>query len=201
MKIEKITLHKKTNPNVFAVISDDGREYVLHSDVIVKHGLHTGAEVSDDVMLECVNDSLVILATDQALKYVSSRLKTVKQLRTYLYGKGYDADTIDAVISKLREYSILDDAVYAKCYVNSVGTKSKAYIQNKLASAGVSKDIIHSQTSDIDDYSACERDALKYMRSKSPTIEVLQKLNAHLLYKGYTYDTVARVIGQNFKVD
>ncbi len=201
MKIEKIALHKKTNTNIFSVSFDDGREYVLHSDVIVKHGLCTGAEVSEAVVMECVNDSLVIMATEQALKYISSRLKTVKQLRTYLYGKGYDADTIDVVIAKLREYGILDDAVYARCYVNSAGNKSRAYIQNKLASVGVSKEIIHSQTGDIDDYTACERDALKYMRSKVATRETLQKLNAHLLYKGYTYDTITRVIERNFRVD
>lgn len=194
MLIEKISLKSSRNPNIF-IVKIDEEEYILHSEVIVKFGLATNGEIDSEKLQQIVLESDIIIATNLAMNYVSSKIITTKQLKDYLYGKGYKSNVINKVIDKFNEYGVLNDENFASSFVAvKQNSLSKRAIENKLMQKGVNKDIALSCLEDFDDYQVAIKTAEKFMKTKPYTEENVNKLLRHLSYKGFDYDTINKVL-------
>ena len=194
MKILAIKLNNKRNTNIFNVKTDES-EYVLHSDIIVKHSLSLG-DVDEKIFSLAVNESNTLIATEKAMKYLSSKLKTEQQLKDYLYKQGYHKQTVNAVIEKLKDYGLIDDSKFAKSYVRSNPNFSKNKLKQKLISFGVKQNILDDILCDIDDGETCLKDASKFMKNKELDTKTKEKLTRHLVSKGYGYDTIKSVFNK-----
>lgn len=196
MLIEKISLKSSRNPNIF-VVEIDGEKCVLHSEVIVKYGLRTGGEIEQNRLGEAIFESDVMIATNLAMNYVSSKLITTKQLKDYLRGKGYKTNVISKVVDKFNEYGVINDENFASSYVNvKQHSLSKRALEQKLIQKGVNKDIASSCLEDFNDYDVAVRTAEKFMKTKVYTEENITKLLRHLSYKGFDYDTINKVLNK-----
>ncbi len=196
MIIEKISLKSSRNPNIF-IVQIDGQNYILHSEIIVKYGLRTGAEIDQDKLTEVVFESDVMIATNLAMNYVSSKLITTKQLKDYLRGKGYKSNVIAKVIDKFNEYGVLNDENFANSYVNiKQHSLSKRAIEQKLMQKGVNKDIASSCLEEFDDTQVAIKTAEKFMKNKEYTEENINKLLRHLSYKGFDYETINKILNK-----
>jgi regulatory protein len=134
-------------------------------------------------------------AFNKALKYISSSLKTIKQIKDYLYKKEYAEPTVNYVIEKLIEYKYLDDEAYAKAFVLTYGNKyGKLKLQSLLYAKGVSQKIIDSIIDDIEIESSIDSVADKYMRNKVFDEKTRNKLVRFLMSRGYEYDDIKSVI-------
>ena len=194
MLIEKISLKSSRNPNIF-IVEINGEKYILHSEIIVKYGIATNCEIEKDKLTEVVYESDVMIATNLAMKYVSSKLITTKQLKDYLRSKGYKANVISKVIDKFNEYGVLNDENFASAFVNVKQTSlSKRAIEQKLIQKGVNKDIASSCLEEFDDYEVAIRTAEKFMKTKEYSEENITKLLRHLSYKGFDYETINKVL-------
>ena len=196
MLIEKINLKSSRNPNIFIVVID-GENYILHSEIIVKYGLATNGEINQDKLLEVVFESDVMIATNLAINYVSSKLITTKQLKDYLRGKGYKANVISKVIDKFNEYGVLNDENFATSYVGiKQHSLSKRALEQKLMQKGVNKDIASSCLEEFDDLEVAIKTAEKFMKNKVYSEENITKLLRHLSYKGFDYETINKVLNK-----
>ena len=196
MLIEKINLKSSRNPNIFIVVID-GENYILHSEIIVKYGLATNGEINQDKLLEVVFESDVMIATNLAMNYVSSKLITTKQLKDYLRGKGYKANVISKVIDKFNEYGVLNDENFATSYVGiKQHSLSKRALEQKLMQKGVNKDIASSCLEEFDDLEVAIKTAEKFMKNKVYSEENITKLLRHLSYKGFDYETINKVLNK-----
>lgn len=194
MLIEKISLKSTRNPNVFAVEIDD-QKYILHSEVIVKYGICTGGEIEQDKLNEVVFESDVMIATNLAMNYISSKLITNKQLKDYLRGKGYKSDVITKVTDKFNEYGVINDEGFASAYINiKQHSLSKRALEQKLIQKGVNKDIAKNYLEEFDDYDVAVCTAEKFMKTKEYTEENITKLLRHLSYKGFDYEVINKVV-------
>ena len=115
MIIKSLKLLGKKDANIFVAVTDVG-EYKLFSDVIVKYSISVG-EADEERFKKAVVESNEKIAFNMAVKYVSSKLKTEKQMRDYLYKKEFKKQTIVPVIDKLKEYGVIDDYTYAESYI------------------------------------------------------------------------------------
>lgn len=195
MLIEKIALKSSRNPNIF-IVEISGEQYIMHSEIIVKYGITTGGEIEQDKLTEVIFESDIMIATNLAMNYVSSKLITTKQLKDYLYGKGYKTNVITKVIDKFNEYGVLNDENFASAFVNvKQRSLSKRAIENKLMQKGVNKDIAKSCLEDFDDTQVAIYTAEKFMKTKEYTEENINKLLRHLSYKGFDYETINKVMG------
>ena len=195
MLIEKIALKSSRNPNIF-IVEISGEKYIMHSEIIVKYGITTGGEIEQDKLTEVIFESDIMIATNLAMNYVSSKLITTKQLKDYLYGKGYKTNVITKVIDKFNEYGVLNDENFASAFVNvKQRSLSKRAIENKLMQKGVNKDIAKSCLEDFDDTQVAIYTAEKFMKTKEYTEENINKLLRHLSYKGFDYETINKVMG------
>ena len=194
MLIEKISLKSSRNPNIF-IVEINGEKYILHSEIIVKYGISTNSEIEQEKLVEVVFESNILIATNLAMNYVSSKLITTKQLKDYLRGKGYKSNVISKVIDKFNEYGVLNDENFATAFVSlKQNSLSKRAIEQKLMQKGVNKDIASSCLEDFDDLDVAIRTAEKFMKTKPYTEENVTKLLRHLSYKGFDYDTINKVL-------
>ncbi len=195
MLIEKISLKSSRNPNIFIVVID-GEKCILHSEIIVKYGLRTGTEIDEHKLAEVVFESDVMIATNLAMNYVSSKLITTKQLKDYLKGKGYKAQVVAKVVDKFNEYGVLNDENFATSFVSiKQHSLSKRALEQKLMQKGVSKEISKSCLEEFDDTEVAIKTAEKFMKTKEYTEENITKLLRHLSYKGFDYETINKVVG------
>lgn len=190
MIIENIKLKSSRNANIFVMTVDD-EDYIVHSDVIVKYHLTKSEELTIDILQEVITESEQIICLEHVNKYLSSRLKTSKQLKEYLLKQGYSLQTINYALNKLKEYGIINDENYAKMFVESNQHKlSKRGLENKLLSRGIKKDAIDENLAEIDDKELCFSMAKKFLKNKELSQDNLNKLMRHLQYKGFSYDSI-----------
>ncbi len=178
----------KTRCNVFV----DGRFYCgIKLEVAIKYHLKAGAHIEkaelDEIQLETEKSQ----ALDKALNHISATMKTEKQIRDFLAGKGYVDAVINYVTERMKYYGYIDDAQYCRAYISGVKGKGKRAMEARLLRCGVDKDVVESALEEVVE-DADEIAALieKYMRGKEPTRENIYKACRNLLGKGYSYDAV-----------
>ena len=194
MEIISFKLKSKTNANVFVVSTSEG-EFVLHSDIIVKHKIEKGV-VNDNIFLEAVSESEILIGLNMCLKYISSKLKTEKQIKDYLYKKEYHKSAVEKILEKLKEYNVVNDEIYAETYAKSNANFSKNKIKQKLMSVGVKSDITENATQEVNDEISCLKHAEKYMRNKVADKQTIEKLIRRLQGMGYNWDTIKHVLNK-----
>ena len=194
-KITDIEIQKnnKTRANLYL---DGEFAFGLEMLTVMKLGLKTGKEVSEATIREAVFDSEKSVALTKAVNYLSRAMKTVRQMRDYLAGKGYSKQIIDYVLERLQEYRYVDDELYAKLYVEqNAANKGERRIKQELQLKGVPVSVIDKHC--VIPAETTEESARilagKYMRSKTCDVKTLVKLQRYLLSRGYGYDVVNRV--------
>ena len=194
MEILSFKLKSKTNSNIFVVETNNG-EYIFHSETIVKFSLAKGL-LEDEKFFKAKQESDELIALSLAMKYVSSNLKTEKQIKDYLYKKEFEKSIVDSVVEKLKEYKVVDDKSFADMYVKSNPSFSKRKVQQKLSSFGVKKDLTEELIDQVDDEESCLKNAQKFMRGKVLDVKTHEKLIRRLIYLGYNWETIRRTLNK-----
>ncbi len=198
MQIQK---NNKTRANVYL---DGEFAFGLEMVTVMKLGLKIGKEMDWQTLEEAIFDSEVSVAFQKAMDYLSRSMKTTKQMRDYLSKKGFSKDVVECVIQKLHNYKYLDDEQYAKLYAQqNKCQKGERRIKQELLQKGVSQDKVDAQVQiDEDDQLQTAMNlAQKYLKNKSCDLKTMQKLQRYLLYRGYDYDVVNKVVSHYKNAD
>lgn len=197
MQIQK---NNKSRANVYI---DGEFAFGLEMLTVMKLGLKIGREVSEEQLAQAVFNSEKSVAFERAVNYLSRCMKTCKQMREYLTGKGYSPDVVSNVVDRLKELKYLDDETYARLYVEQNSQSKGEYrLKQELSVKGISKALIDKYCVQDGERSvnAAAQLAVKYMKGKPSDVKTLQKLQRYLISRGYGFDTVNQVI-HNFKQD
>ena len=142
MQITKIEFQKKHDDRVNLYVDDEFYAGVS-VELILKSQLKKGQEISKEILDELILEDEKGSAFSKSVKYLSSALKTERQIKDYLRKKEYNPSTIEYVIDKLREYKYLDDEAYAKSFVLTYSSKyGKLKLISALRSKGISDSVI-----------------------------------------------------------
>jgi regulatory protein len=83
-------------------------------------------------------------ARSRALRFLTYRARTIKELELYLQQKEFAADIIATVIAEMKDYGYINDYVFAQDFINY--RKSRGYgekrIKYELKLKGVEKDCL-----------------------------------------------------------
>ena len=177
----------------------DGRFYCgLTLEATVKNRLKVGQVVLPERLAEIQLESEKNTAFDKALTHISTTMKTEKQVRDFLSGKGYLSSVVDYVVEKLRSYKFLDDGVYAESYVESAAKrKGGRLIRMELRGKGVADEEIDAALDGLDEeqeLTTATTILQKYMRGKTADQPTLQKAFRYLMGKGFDYETAKRAL-------
>lgn len=173
-------------------IEVDGRFFCgMQLLTVMEHRLKVGSIVTEEELSQLQLAGERQTALDKALTHIAASMKTERDIRDFLRRKGYLQDVADYVVGKMKGYGYLDDEAYARAYAESAGKrKGGRLIRMELKRKGVSDQAIAAALSEGVDEGAAAKAALeKYLRGKKPDEKTLRKAYAHLMSKGFDYDT------------
>lgn len=136
---------------------------------------------------------------DRALKYLSMRARSVKEIHDYLVKKKYEEEDINEAIKRLIELKFLNDDDFARSFIESKQKKgkSKKLIQFELKLKGISKDT----TEDVMEFAKSDyKTALEFITKRINQYaryegeEKQKKIISRLRSRGYDWDTISKVL-------
>ena len=145
-------------------------------------------------------------AYQMALRYISRQDFTCRQVADYLKRKGFDVQTADMVVEKLLRLGLLNDAGYAKRYVQDrsrikpQGRRRMAYALRQKGISQTHAEAALSQVTEAAELANAVFAAEKYVKTRSPEDPRLRsKLGQALARQGFGWDTIQRAVRQILK--
>jgi regulatory protein len=210
MIITKIERQKR-NPQRVNLFVDDSFLFGMHDEVLVKFGLRKGDSIDQQTIDEIESVEEFNLAKQKALRLISYRIRSEKELEAKLREKEFHPKTIERVTEHLRSLRILDDKTFARSYVNSVLIRKpagRALLQRELKSRGIESttinEILQETLRENDEQhlaiEAARKLLLRYRSSrKQSEKEQQQKRIANFLARrGFGWSTIQPVIRKLF---
>ncbi|QOR67083.1 recombination regulator RecX [Cytobacillus suaedae] len=199
--ITKITTQQKNKEryNVF-IDYGKGEEYAfsVNQDVLIKFQLKKGLQLDELDLTEIQFEDDIKKAYNQALVFLSYRMRSEKEIVAHLKSKEVDDQVIPDIIHKLTSLNYVNDLEFAKAYVKTqINTSSKGpgIIKQELFEKGVSRDIVESSLELFSREEQVET-ALKLISkiqkkgNKVSKIQQKQKTEEMLMRKGFSWDII-----------
>ena len=186
----------------------DGRGgLTLADEVLMRAGLGVGDTIDEATLADLIAADEVARATETALAFLSYRPRAEKEVRDRLRRGGFTPETIDQVVAKLYEWRYLDDADFARRWVEQRATnrpRGKRLLQQELRQKGIAAETAREtlDEADLDEAAAAEALARRRLTSyagEEPLV-VRRRLGSYLARRGYGYDVaraaIDRVLGE-----
>lgn len=197
----------RRQPGRFEVEIDGRSGLTLADEVLLRSGLQVGDAIDAKALAAIADQDAEARATESALVYLAYRPRTEQEVRTRLRRAGHSPEVIARVMAKLHEWRYLDDADFARRWVeNRTAQKprGKRLLQQELRQKGVAAETAREVIADADVDEAAAAAALARKRLASYAGDdpqaVRRKLSAYLARRGYGYDVVRgaveRVLGE-----
>ena len=166
---------------------------------MVNQGLHVGQELSADEIETLTQEGYFYRCLNAATRFLGYRPRSESELRKRLIQRGFQSDSIEAVIARLREQSLVDDVAFARFWKENRDTfspRSQWLTGLELRRKGVSDDIISTMVSDIDDDDSAYRAALSRGR-RLPLSDYQafhRRLGDFLKRRGFSYGVITQTV-------
>ena len=181
------------------VLLDRGFAFSLSLPVAAEVGLHKGQTLSLPEIEMLKSADRLQRSLNSILKYLSPRPRSEAEIRARLNRHGFDADTIQQVLAKLKERGLVDDIAFARFWREnreSFRPLSRRLIELELKQKGVNAETIAEATAGVDDELSVYRAAQKKARSLEGLdySSFRKRLGAFLKRRGFDYELINRTI-------
>ncbi len=177
------------------IVLSDGRELLIHEEALAAAGpVHEGDVVGEDRFAELERANWRVVAHEAALRLLSHRARSERELRTRLELRGIPADIVAAEIERLRETGLLDDEKFAAAWVEErrrTSPRSRRMLRYELLGRGIDPDAADRATRDVDDLPT----ALELARQRGSKLErageeeFIASVGAFLRRRGFDWET------------
>jgi regulatory protein len=193
---------QKNNKERVNVFVDDEYAFSCDAELVYKYNLKNGIEVNLDFIKEIVSNDEFSKAKSTALKIFERSYKTEKEMIEKLQSRDFPDEVIQRVISFMKEYAFIDDEKYTQMYVkDKIKNRGRNRIKYDLLRKGVDEEIINNKINSFDSEEeidiAIELGSKKYnsiIKREQDQRKIKQKLSQFLLSRGYTWDTINKVV-------
>ncbi|PJF21588.1 MAG: RecX family transcriptional regulator [Phototrophicales bacterium] len=191
----EIQKRNKERVNVFI----DG-EYAFSLTLIEAARLKKGQQLTEQDIAELCRVDDVHRAVDHAVRFLSYRPRSGKEVRNNL-SKKFDEVVIEAAIERLNALGYLDDEAFAKYWVENrheFNPRGVMALRYELRQKGIAESIIQSVLDSYDTYDAAYRAAQNKVRSLKVADRqtFYQKVGSYLQRRGFAYDVIRDVLQQ-----
>lgn len=202
-RITKIEPQKK-NPKRRSVFLDERFAFGLDEEVVYKYGLKTGQELEQKEIDKIIQSETKKEAKDVALKFLSYRMRSEKELRDKLRKKEFAQSLIDEVIKDLKGVNLIDDFEFASAFVRdriSNSPRGRILLKQELWKKGIKKEIVEKVLREY--FKGEEKElvlAKELLQKRKKRYEGLdenvakRRLMSFLLRRGFSYDIVKQVL-------
>jgi regulatory protein len=195
-RITALTLQKRNRQRVNVFL--DG-EFAFGLSRITAAWLQIDQVISDEKIAELRATDDREVAYQQALKFLSYRQRSIKELRRHLQENHYSEEIVSETLTRLQNSGLLDDRQFAETWVenrNEFRPRSKRALAIELRQRGIADEDIDEVTQNIDDEELAYQAALKHTRKMEGLewLEFRQKLSSFLARRGFSYDVIKTVV-------
>ena len=201
MLVTKIERQKKRTSRK-SVFIDGSFAFGISDDVLLKFALHEGAQLEQGTLEKILKTEDEETAKQKALRFLSIRPRSKKEIRDYLLRKEFPADITDNVVARLETLHMLDDVEFARMVCRDALAKKPAgakMLRQALFKKRVPKEIIETVLAEFSTPESEFEMAVKAARSQSMRIErsskrldndhFKRKILDYLVRRGFAFDT------------
>jgi regulatory protein len=181
------------------VLLDDGSVFALSLELIAERGLVAGARLTPKRRQELEADDARRGAIAAALRLLAGGSRSERDLHDRLRRRSYPRAAVDAAIARMRELGYLDDAAFARSWVQgrqAATPRSRRYLQFELSQKGVARELIADAVEPVSDEDAAFEAAGRRLRGLAgvdrTTFE--RRLAGFLTARGFGYRVTRAVI-------
>lgn len=171
----------------------------LHEESVFLAHLREGMEVDGAQLAEAMRQELRRRAWDYALRLLSASARTRHQVAQRLQRR-YPPEVAEQVLERLTAAGWLDDAAYARHYVETHRGFGGARLLRELTRRGVSPDVARQAVADAlegEDLVARAREAAAERLKRTPGLDretAQRRLAGYLARRGYDYGTIVQAL-------
>jgi len=197
-KITAIRIGKVRGKRV-NVFLDNKLAFSLEAEVAIREGLLVEQELSAGQIETLVRSDRFHRCFNAAAHYLSYRPRSEFELRERLHQRGFDGDSVEAVLAKLKEQGLVDDTAFAQFWKDnreSFSPRSQWLTKLELRRKGVANNIIDQIADTIDDEDSAYRAALSKARNLplSDYQSFRRRLGDYLKRRGFGYGVINHTI-------
>jgi regulatory protein len=158
-----------------------------------------GQSIGDDEIQALEEMDIVQREYERAFRLISRRPRSEYEIRTHLQRKAVTDDSVDRVIERLEEASLLDDREFARMWVENrieFRPRSRFALRVELQRKGIDREIIEESLEGVDELAAAEAAARIAARrwANVPTDVFRRKVMGYLQRRGFTYPLSDQVV-------
>jgi regulatory protein len=189
---------RRKRVNIFL---DGEYAFSLEAEVAVKEGLRVDQELSPERIEEIAFENNYRRCYDAAALFLGYRPRSEPELRERLRKRGFPGNTIDAVVTRLKEQGLVDDTAFARFWTenrDSFSPRSQWLTGQELRRKGVSEDIISRIVGTLDDEDSAYRAARKKARNlpRNDFQNFFRRLGEHLQRRGFSYGVIKSTVNR-----
>ncbi|GAB6932168.1 RecX family transcriptional regulator [Calditerricola satsumensis] len=179
-------------PKRYNVYVDGELAFSVHEDVVVRLRLVKGRRLDPAACQAVLAEEEENRVLQRALRFLAVRARAEAEVRAYLLRCGYAAERIDAVLGRLREAGWLDDAAFARQWVEARRVsrpRGRRLLRQELLQRGVAAETVDAAlaawTEEDEREAAYALARRRLPRYRTPTGLDAAKLYRFLIGKGF----------------
>lgn len=213
MRITKIE-NQKRRPGRKNIYADGKFVAGISDETLLKLALRTGDEIGPEQITALQAAESQQNAKNTALRYLATRPRTERELRSKLREKEFSDEEISRVIQDLRQAGLLDDREFARLYIRNARTLRPAaapLLRRKLLLLGITRtvadEILGEELTSADQKQTARDLAAGFVarargtRSDEPLDKLRARLTGFLGRRGFPWETINDVIREALKGD
>jgi regulatory protein len=173
---------------------------------ITKTGLHVGKQLSAEEFAKLEQTESGDKAYLAALRFLEARPRSIAEVRARLGRKDFAPEAIDAAIARLAELELLDDATFARYWVENrqaYRPRGAGALRDELRRKGIDPDVtaqVLSEEALTRDESASAwglaRAALRKYAGSHDRNAFTRRMGSYLQRRGYTFEIIRPIVDQ-----
>jgi len=195
--ITKVSKQKKSGHR-YNIYLDGSFAFGVDEDVLIKNNLHKGLTLSEEDIAKLMDEELLQSAYLLAIRYLSYRIRTKREIELYLQKKEIEAFIIEQTVRKLVNEKLINDAQFAQSFVRdrmNQTSKGPQIIKKELIEKGINVKLAteaiteYSYEKQLDKTSKWVNRELK-KSSKHSFQRRLNNVRFKLMQKGFGQDVI-----------
>ncbi|MEI3606416.1 recombination regulator RecX [Pseudogracilibacillus sp. SE30717A] len=199
--VTKISKQKKIADR-YNIFLDESYSFSVTEDILIKYNLRKGLHLSENEIEKITEHESFHRSYIQAIHFLSYRMRSKREIETYLQKKEVAPDVIEEIVNRLEREKHINDLEFANSFVRdriNHSSKGPRLIVNELKDKGVAVEIAKEAVKQYG-YDQQVETALKWaekqMKRKSSHSynKQIEQLKLKLTQKGYQNDVIHQVI-------
>jgi regulatory protein len=204
LKITSVEKSKKNN-KMLSIFIDNVYSFSISEEDYFRLNLYEKTSISEREIDDIKNSIALKTVKSSAIRLITYKLLSEKELFLKLIAKGYDEDVVNIAIEEVKSIGYLNDTIYAQKFVYErikLKPKSKKALSFELANKGISGDIIETVLNNIDYDEDVVIERLlrkKFGKYDLADPKITKKAYSFLMHRGFDFENIKRVINKIIK--